>query len=62
MFVAYFVPKQDTHLVVEDGIGMMAKGATEAEAVANLKAAFVSDEQSWDDLCEWHALHTAEFP
>src|SRR5207342_2646792 len=40
MFVAYLVPKHDSHLVFEDGLGYIASGATEAEALAALRAQF----------------------
>ena len=42
MWVAYLIPKHDAHLVYEDGLGYVAKGNTEAEALAALRCLFDS--------------------
>lgn len=41
IWVAYMVPKYDSHMVYEDGLGYMEVGGTEAEARNKLEAAFL---------------------
>lgn len=48
MWIAYAIPKQDLHLVVEDGIHYVAVGKTKREAIANLRDR-LRDEQKKDD-------------
>ena len=45
MFVAYAVPKDDFHLVVEDGLHFVVVGATKDEALANLRARFAKEQE-----------------
>jgi len=49
MFVAYAVPKEDHHLVVEDGLGLIEVGATREEAEAKVRVAF---EKEQDEMFE----------
>jgi len=44
MWVAYAVPKDDLHLVVEDGLHFVAVGTTEVEAIANLRIRFAKEQ------------------
>jgi sulfur transfer complex TusBCD TusB component (DsrH family) len=46
MWVAYLIPKEDHHLLVEDGIAYMAKGNTQEWAIAKVKAIYEQDEQA----------------
>lgn len=40
MFIAYLVPKEDHHLIVEDGLAYLAVGQTQEEAVAKVRKLF----------------------
>lgn len=72
MYVAYLIPKEDHHLLIEDGIGYIAKGNTEEEAKANVIALYDQDEHEMIERSvaagykvegepnkwdEWHVLH-----
>jgi hypothetical protein len=54
MFVAYLVPREDFHLVIEDGLGYVEVGATKEEAEAKVRAKFEADED--DQAKRWAAL------
>jgi len=43
MFVAYLVPREDHHLVVEDGLGYVEVGPTREEAEAKVRATYERD-------------------
>jgi len=66
MFVAYLVPKHDSHLVYEDGLGYLAKGSTAEEAknavLAQLRHTtnepYTDEEMA--ELLEENALHVVE--
>jgi hypothetical protein len=63
MFVAYLIPKYDTYLLIEDGLGYVAKGETakEAEAAvfAQLREACEGDE-GVEEIISDHVCHVTE--
>ena len=66
IWIAYLVPRYDTQSVHEDGIGYMAAGATEAEAIAKIEAEFLEslggeDNEEYREIrYEENKLHTQE--
>ena len=54
MFVAYAVPREDHHLIVEDGLAYLSVGATEAEAKAKVLALFEAGEDEMIALAAKH--------
>jgi hypothetical protein len=63
MWVAYLIPKDDYHLVVEDGIGYLVKGETQEVAIANLREKFQADNDPSDPDYSFendYVLHTED--
>ena len=62
IWIAYLIPKEDHFLLVEDGIGYIAKGSTADEARANLHK-LVEEGQTPEDIAftiESHTFHLDE--
>lgn len=54
MFVAYAIPKEDHHLLVEDGIGLLATGNTKEEAEAKVRKLFETEQDEMAELSKKH--------
>jgi len=54
MWVAYAIPKEDHHLLVEDGLGLVETGTTQEEAEAKVRTAF---EKEQDEMTEQARKH-----
>jgi hypothetical protein len=73
MWVAYLVPREDHHLIVQDGLGYIEVAPTEYEAMAKVRAIFEGERNKaiedsismgWPadepTLEECYAIHTNE--
>lgn len=62
MWFAYLIPKHDHHLLVEDGIGYVAKGESqvEAEAAVLMQLRGDEDDEGYAELSAEHVLHSVE--
>lgn len=58
MFVAYLVPRHETYLVVEDGLGFLAIAETEEAALAKLQKQYLATYDEGDD--EWEAIEARD--
>jgi hypothetical protein len=71
IWIAYYVSKHDSHLVYEDGIGFIARGATKEEAIEKAEAQFRNEiigddivtpeiEEEFKEILAEHRLHAQE--
>jgi len=64
MWIAYLVSKHNYHLVVEDGLGYLAKGETKEIAEANVWVQFLRsfcDVQTDEDRKEVEEIYKEEY-
>jgi hypothetical protein len=70
IWIAYYVSKHDSHLVYEDGLGFVARGATKEEAEAKAQRQFrdeivgpsitPEEEEEFQEILAEHRLHSME--
>jgi hypothetical protein len=53
-YIAYAVPREDHHLIVEDGLALMALGATREEAAEKVHALFDKGEAEMIEIAAKH--------
>jgi hypothetical protein len=53
-YVAYAIPLEDHHLIVEDGLGLIALGDSQEEAEAKVKEMFVKEQEEMVELSKKH--------
>lgn len=62
MFVAYLIPVEDHHLLLEDGVGFIAKGETPQEAVEAVRQQWIeASEDPETGQRDWEVI-TSETP
>ncbi len=54
MFVAYAIPKEDYHLLIEDGLGFLAVAATREIAEANVRELFEKEQNEMAERARKH--------